>query len=307
MQVTCVNCSHSGTINDSKIYSQAIIIKCQNCGANIKVHQETYKQFQLAVTFYRHKLYDKAKIELINLACGDKADFITAKAIYLLGEISYAMKQYDIAIEEWKKLIQYYPKMDESMAVKERIALLQEVTTKVDDLSIASPLAQSYLKNGDYWSESTMTYMIDPAFLDTLQMAIEWYDLTIKECNGTAAAELAYARKLFALLGWEKESHLAGSPATEGIGLKKDCKRYPEEYAECFTQFLDTFSLFEKDFPESPYLQGFRLQIAQQYWKGKDWDNTRKWLEKMVAAGNDVATFYTHVAKKRLEKALEYA
>ncbi len=307
MHVTCVNCNHSGSIDDSKIYSKAIIIKCQNCGANIKVHQETYKQFQLAVTLYRHKLYDKAKIELINLACGDKADFTTAKAIYLLGEISYAMKQYDIAIEEWNTLIQYYPKMVETIAVKERIALLDQVTTKVGDLSIASPLSQAYLKNGDYWSESTMTYMIDPSFLDTLQMAIDWYDVTIKECKGTAAAELAYARKLFALLGWEIESPLASSPVTEGVGLKRDCKRYPEEYAECFKQFLDTFSMFEEDFPESPYLQGFRLQIAQQYWKGKDWENTRKWLEKMVAAGNDEATFYTHLAKKRLERALEYA
>ncbi|MDD2338106.1 MAG: hypothetical protein PHD01_16225 [Geobacteraceae bacterium] len=216
------------------------------------------------------------------------------------------MKQYDIAIEEWKILIQYYPKMDETMAVKERIALLQEVSTKVDDLSIASPLAQSYLKNGDYWSESTMTYKIDPSFLDTLQMAIDWYDVTIKECKGTAAAELAYARKLFALLGWEKERHLAGSSSTEGVGLKIDSKRYPDKYAECFNKFLDTFSCFETDFPESPYLQGFRLQIAQQYWKDKDWNNTRKWLEKMVAAGNDEATFYTHVAKKRLERTPEY-
>ncbi|MGA7826935.1 MAG: hypothetical protein WCA04_04710 [Geobacteraceae bacterium] len=297
MLVTCVNCSQVGNLADYKISSSGSIIKCQNCNATIKVFKETYKEFELATALYRHRLYEQAKIALITLACGDPADFVTAKARYLLGEVAYTMKQYDVAVEEWKTFIRQYPGMEESAVAQARIAMLQEVAGIAQDSSSTSSLAGAYLKNGDFWSGSANAHVVDHSFLDPLQTAIAWYDRAIKDGSGTATAEMAYARKLYALLGWEKESQVAGSPTTECFGLKKDCNRYADEYAAYLKQFLETFARLEADFPESLYLQGFRLEIAQLYWMAGDRDNARIWLEKMAEAGSDISSLILAAAE----------
>ena len=69
--------------------------------------------------------------------------------------------------------------------------------------------------------------------------------------------------------------------------------------------FLKTFEDFETAFPDSPYLQGFRYQIAQAYWNHKDWENTRQWLNKIIEVGKDHPSFYTETEKARLNK-IEY-
>jgi hypothetical protein len=68
---------------------------------------------------------------------------------------------------------------------------------------------------------------------------------------------------------------------------------------------LRTFAEFEVAFPNSANLQGYRYQIAQAYWDHKDWQNTREWLNKIIAAGAGQPSFYTETAKARLNK-IEY-
>ena len=43
-----------------------------------------------------------------------------------------------------------------------------------------------------------------------------------------------------------------------------------------------TFLAFEKEHPKASTLQGFRYQIAQTYWKNKQWAKTREWLNKII-------------------------
>lgn len=75
-------------------------------------------------------------------------------------------------------------------------------------------------------------------------------DRVIKEFPGTYAAELAYSRKLFAIIGWEEP----GQYGTK-YGIMNDFKKF-------IPILLQTFESFEAAFPESSFLQGFRYQIA---------------------------------------------
>jgi hypothetical protein len=62
---------------------------------------------------------------------------------------------------------------------------------------------------------------------------------------------------------------------------------------------LSTFEQFERTFPNSPYLQAFRYQIAQTYWAARDWENARTWLARIVDTA-DPASFYAQAAQARL-------
>ncbi len=123
---------------------------------------------------------------------------------------------------------------------------------------------------------------------------LPWNGMTkvIKEFPGSDAAELAYERKLFALIGGKK----LGEDRTYGLGA---------DYGKYMPQVLDTFSNFETAFANNSSLQAFRYQIAQAYWGHRDWANTRLWLQKMIEKSNGEPTFYTATAKARLQK-VEY-
>ncbi len=94
-------------------------------------------------------------------------------------------------------------------------------------------------------------------------------------------------------MGW-KESGKYGS----SYGIRGDYKKYRPI-------LIQTFEEFESSFPESSFLQGFRYQIAQSYWKEKDWGNTRLWLNKIIEKSNGQISFYSETAKARLNK-VEY-
>lgn len=68
---------------------------------------------------------------------------------------------------------------------------------------------------------------------------------------------------------------------------------------------VDTFNKYAKDFSDSASLQAFRYQIAQAYWGQKDWQQTRAWLNQIVEASGEQDSFYSDLAKRRLQK-VEY-
>jgi len=163
---------------------------------------------------------------------------------------------------------------------------------KLSDASVDSAVARSYLSNGDFWSKSDRKFVIDSSWLPTVELAVEWYDRVIKEFPGSGAAELAYERKLFALIGGKE----IGEDSSYGLRAN---------YGKYMPELLETFSQFEATFPNNSSLQAFRYQIAQAYWVHRDWANTRLWLQRVVDKSNGVPTFYTETAKARLQK-IEY-
>lgn len=249
----------------------------------------------LAKEFYSHNLRSRALEMFIEVFNNPKGTSINkAEALYYMGQISFDDGRYSTALNDWQRLVKNYPSSPKAIEIKERLSQLRDIFAKVSDASLSSVIAQSYIRNGDFWSKADSEFTIDSSWLPHVELAVQWYDKTLSEFPGTDAAEMAFARKMFVLLGWEKSGRYGNSY----YGIKNNFSKY-------MPQLLKTFDEFEAAFPTSSYLQGFRYQIAQAYWSNKEWDNTRKWLNKIIEKGQGQASFYTETAKARLNK-IEY-
>lgn len=247
---------------------------------------------ELANDYYQHGLNDKAKDILITtLHSPSSLPANKAKSLYLLGQISFDEGRITVAITDWQTLAKTYPQTPEGKEISARLAQLNEIVTKISDTKVTSIIAGAYLSNGDFWSKGDKTLIIDSSYLSEVELATAWYDRVIEEFPGSDAAERAYEKKIFALLGW-----------VDPDGVQHGLRIYGGGEQKYFPIVLDTFASFESAFPEDSLLQAFRYQIAQAYWRNKDWTNTRLWLQKIIDKGNGQRTFYTEAAKARLQK-----
>ena len=245
---------------------------------------------EIANDFLRHNFSEKAKEKFLDIYHNPKSSREEkAQALYLLGQISFEQGNYSVALDDWEILIQKFPESSQTKEIAQKLSQLRDVITQSSDTSVISVIAKSYLQNGDFWSNAKNRFDIDSSWLPSVELSIYWYDKILKEFPKSKAAEIAYRRKLFTLLGWKEPGKYG-----EAYGLKKNFKKY-------INKVLDTFYQYEKTFPNSSYLQGFRYQIAQAYWMRKDWKNARLWLNKVIQKGEGKNTFYTQTAKERLK------
>jgi tetratricopeptide (TPR) repeat protein len=252
------------------------------------------QSLSMAKDFYSHNLDERAIEEFIIVFNSSNASAETkSEALFYMGQIAFDQGNYSVALDDWQKLLKDFPTSARAVEIKDRLSQFKDVFSKTIDEKITSAVARTYINNGDFWSKSDMRFTIDGSWMPEVEMAIEWYDRVIKEFPGTEAAELAYRKKLFTILGWKESGQYPQS-----FGIRGQFKKYIQP-------LLETFTSFEASFPESPYLQGFRYQIAQSYWVAKDWTNTRVWLNKVIEKGGDQPSFYTETAKARLNK-IEY-
>lgn len=243
--------------------------------------------------YYKYGLFDKAKEGYISIILTGK-DTDKAAAYYQLGSIVYAENDLELALDTWKTLIEKYPKSSYASMVTDRISVLAEVVGESTSKAIDNAVANSYIKNGDFWSSGKSSrFSIDSSWIDNVDAAIKWYDKVIKEYPKSDAAEKAYVEKIRTILGW-KESGKYGS----SYGIKASYTKY-------MPVLLETFTAFNNDFPESTSLQAIRYQIAQVYWDNKDWANTRKWLKEIITVAGSNDSFYKDLAERRLQK-VEY-
>ena len=252
------------------------------------------QNISIAKDFYNHNLKERALEEFIIVynTSTVKSDE-RAEALYYMGQITFDAGRYSTALGDWQRLIDEFPSSSRVVEIEDRLSQLSEVFSQSIDENIASSVAKSYIKNGDFWSDDNRKFTIDASWLPKVELAIDWYDKVIEEFPNTYAAELAYQRKLFSILGWKELGQYGIS-----YGIREDYKKY-------LPILLQTFESFESSFPESSFIQGFRYQIAQTYWGKKDWTNTRIWLDKIIEESNGQASFYTETAKARLNK-VEY-
>jgi len=238
------------------------------------------QNIELAKDLYQHKLYDEAKKEFIHIKHSpDAPDSAKAESYYWLGNISFEAENYQTAINDWNDLIKKYPNSSYALEIKDRMNQLEGIIQTISEETTESAIANSYLNNADFWNETNFKYRIDSSWLPTTKLAMYWYDKTIEEFPNTPSARMAYKRKLITLVR----------------------KNFNQNKREVNT----TFQEFKSMFPESPSLQALRYQVAQGYWKNKHWDEAREWLNKIIDATNDEQTFYSQVAKARLDN-LEY-
>jgi len=250
--------------------------------------------YDKAAMLNQHGLNREAKIELIDVLFSKASEQEKAKSYYLLGSIAFSENRIAVALDTWRELVKKYPKTSEASLVKDRIKELAEIVGDMEQESIKNAVAQSYLRHGDFWSRGKdIKFMIDSSWIQNVEAAIKWYDKVIKEFPGTVASRLAYEQKMRTLLGWKKPGRYGSSYGIE------------ESFSKYMPILLETFKDFEKEHPNASTLQAFRYQIAQAYWKNRDWNNTRKWLNLIIEKSGDSDSFYKDLAQRRLQK-VEY-
>ncbi len=241
-----------------------------------------------------HGLRAEAKALFIELLFQQKPSAKEqATCLYWLGNISFEEGNYAAAGDDWRRLVDTYPDAPEAGEVTERFGLLKDALSQASDKQKISSVAAAIISNGDFWSHSENKFSIDSSWLPPVEMASEWYDRVITGFPGTPEAELAFQRKMFALIGWRE-----GGRDGDAHGAKGNSAKY-------LPMILKTFGEFEAAFPESPYLQGFRYQIAQIYWSMRDFKETRAWLKKVIDGESGRVggeSFYVRLAKWRLQK-----
>lgn len=247
-----------------------------------------------AIMYNQHGLKDKAKSEFIDLIFNKSSRSDKAEAYYFLGAIAFDERKISVALDSWKTLVTKFPKSKQAKLVKGKISELAEIVGESAEKSIKNAVARSYLRHAHFWSRrKNQGFTIDSSWILKVEAANKWYDKVISEFPKTPAAELAYKNKLRTILGWKEPGRYGSSGGIE------------ENFLKYMPLLLETFAAFERDFPQSGSLQAFRYQIAQAYWSNKEWQNTKKWLNKIISVAGDRDSFYKDLAKRRLQK-VEY-
>lgn len=242
----------------------------------------------------QHGLTKEAKVELIEIIFSKSDGDSKAQAYYLLGSIAFEESKISVALDSWRELTKQYPSSQQAQMVKDRIDELAEIVGESAKESIENAVALSYLRHGDFWSKGKDNiFSIDSSWIPNVEAAIKWYDKVIGEFPKSTASRLAYQDKLRTLLGWEDPGRYGSKH-----GVKESFNKY-------MPLLLETFASFEKEHPAASSLQAFRYQIAQAYWRNKNWEKTREWLNLIIKESGDSVSFYKDLAERRLEK-VEY-
>lgn len=247
-----------------------------------------------AEMLYKYNLNQDAKKELIDIIFENNSDEVYSQAYYLLGNIAFEENNISTAIDAWTMLITKYPLTTQAGMVKERIEELAQIAGESSKEKIENSIAASYIRHGDFWSKGKdEIFSIDSSWIPSVESAIKWYDKVITEYPKSTAANIAYIKKMRTILGWEESGRYG-----ESFGIKKSFPQY-------ITLLIDTFNNYEKEFPNNHSLQAFRFQIAQAYWRNRNWVKTREWLNIVINESGTADNFYKDLAERRLKK-VEY-
>lgn len=250
------------------------------------------QSFSKAVMLYDHGLVVESRKELIDVVFSANNPE-KPKALLMLGNLAVDRDSPKTALDVWTRLIREYPQSVEAKTAKDRIPVLQNVVGKIADEAIDNAIAKSYLRSADFWSSKrSEIFKIDSSWIPNVEAAITWYDKVILEFSGTNAARRAFEGKMETLIGWKEPGQYGSS-----YGIKSNHLKY-------MPTLEATYRDYEKAFPDAAGIQAFRFQIAQGYWNAKDWENTRKWLNEIVAKSSG-PSFYKDLAERRLQK-VEY-
>ena len=243
---------------------------------------------------HRHGLTRDAKAELIQLLFNSTDAESKAHAHYLLGSIAFGEGRADVAAESWRTLAEQYPESQPAMLVRDDLDVLAQIVEESVEGSIDDAIASTYLRHGDFWSRGKPDrFTIDSSWIANVEAALKWYDKVIVESPQTEAARRAYEEKLRTILGWEDPGRYSTKHGVQA------------SFEDYMPLLLETFSAFEEGYPEAPTLQAFRFQIAQAYWRIRNWDKTREWLNAIIRESGNTDNFYRDLAQRRLEN-VEY-
>lgn len=252
------------------------------------------QSLERAMLFQENGLSSEAKVECIKIITSSNPSAEKATAYYILGTVAFDEKRISSALETWIKLTKQFPQSKEAIEVSARIKDLAQIVGENTRETLNNAVAQSYLRHGEFWSRGKSgVFTIDSSWIPNVESAIKWYDKMIQEFPKTTAAKVGYEQKMRSILGWTD----AGRDG-EKHGIEDDAKKF-------IPILVTTFQDYEKEYPDSGSMQAFRYQIAQAYWGTKDWAQTRFWLKAIIEKSEGSESFYTDLARRRLEK-VEY-
>jgi len=249
------------------------------------------QSFSKAEMLLDNGLVVEAQKELIDLVHSPTNNPDKPKALNALATIAIDKNNLKAAFEAWNRLIRMYPSSPEAASAKTRLPLLSNVLGQVSEETINDATARVFLRNADFWAKDRdKIFRIDASWISPLDAAIFWYDKILTDFPATPAAKVAFEEKMRTLLGWKGQGQYG-----EAQGVRANSSK--------FLPLLETtFREYEKAFPNSAAAQGFRFQIAQAHWSGKNWIKTREWLDEIVVRDGNANSFYKDLAERRLKK-----
>ena len=243
-----------------------------------------------AKMFQLHGLTSETKKELIEVIFSKQNAKNKAEAYYILGTIAFEEDKLTTALETWTELVKEFPESEQAQLVKDRINQLSESVGEVSRKNLENVIAQSYLRNAEFWSQGkSRAFTIYDDQLYLLENAISWYDKVIQEFPKTTASLIAYEDKMRALIGWKEPGEYG-----RAYGIK-------QSFIHHMPQLVETFLAFEKDHPNTLSLQAFRYQIGQIYWQNDKLPKAALWFHKIIQQSGDNYTFYRDLAERRLK------
>ena len=264
------------------------IVKQQIIGVALFVatgisHAQSYGKAEMLLD---HGLTTEAQKELIDLVFSERNSPDKPKALNLLASIAVDKNNLHAAIDAWGRLIRIYPSSPEAVAARNKLPLLTSVLGQVSEEVMSDATARVLLRNADFWSKGRdKIFLIDGSWIDNLEAAVFWYDTVIAGYKGTTAARIAYEDKMRTLLGWEGSGRFDKAvPGAPVVILE------------------ETFREYEKAFPQAAAQQAFRFQVAQAYWRAKNWVKTREMLTEIIDKDGGANSFYKDLAERRLKK-----
>ena len=119
-----------------------------------------------AIMLDQHRLTSEAKKELIEVIFSRASDEDKAHSYYLLGSIAFQDNEVSVALDTWKILSEKYPRSSYARMVKDRIDELAQIVGESSRETVDNAIAQSYLRNGDFWSSGKATkFHIDSSWI----------------------------------------------------------------------------------------------------------------------------------------------
>ncbi len=256
-----------------------------------------------AKMFRQHGLVSEAKKELIEIIFSRQNAKIKAEAYYILGTMAFEENGISAALETWTQLVADFPNSDQAKLVKDRINQLSEIVGETSRTVVENAVAQSYMRHAKFWSEEEMhkKFTIESSLISNVDVAVTWYDRVIQEFPNTEASQQAYEDKMKTLISKiqilidDKADQLKEYTYESVRKIVKD--QFQKDFSQYMPLLLNTFSAFEKDYPEVSYLQTVRFQIAQIYLFQSDLDQSRLWLNRVIEQSGENNTFYRDLAK----------
>ena len=255
----------------------------------------------------RYGLVSEAKKELIEVIFSRSNAKDKAEAYYTLGTMAFEDNDISVALETWTQLVADFPNSDHAKLVKDRINQLSEIVGETSHTVVENAIAQSYLRHAKFWSEEEMRkkFTIESSLISNVKVAVSWYDKVIQEFPNTEASRQAYEDKMKLLISKiqilidDKADQLKEYTYESVREIVKN--QFQADFNQYMPLLLDTFSAFERDYPEASYLQTVRFQIAQIYLFQSDLDQSRLWFNQVIEQSGANSTFYRDLAERRLE------